>query len=263
MNIGPERENYFVNSLEKGLRVLRAFDSADKQLTLSMLAEKTGLNKATARRFALTLVDLGYLKLIPPNSKFLLTPKVLEFSDLYLKSNDLTDIAQPILEDLTERTGKSTNIAVLDGTDIVYISWVISKSNFINLNLRVGSRLPYYATAIGKAIVSWLPLEERIRLWEASTVKPFTEYTIYDFDQLEREIIEIKEKGYAVSNQEYSDGLLSLAIPLFNWEGNVIAAVNISNYSVKMDMEEFVNAYLLPLKESGKQISSLLGSKEK
>src|SRR5699024_10903249 len=126
--------------------------------------------KATVRRFALTLVDLGYLRL-HQGRFFQLTPKTLDLGAHYLESLNLPDLAHPILEKIATQVKESTNLAVLDEAEIVYVSRVNAAERIIGANLRVGSRLPYYATSLGKALVAWLPEEERRQVWESATVE--------------------------------------------------------------------------------------------
>jgi IclR family transcriptional regulator, pca regulon regulatory protein len=248
--------NYFVNSVAKGFEVLKAFDSSSTFLTLSELERKTGINKATARRFALTLVDLGYLKV--QDNKFCLSPKVLDLGAHYLESLTLPDIAHPILESIASRVKESTNLAVLDEAEIVYVSRVNAAKQIIGANLRVGSRLPYYATSLGKALVAWLPEEERRRIWNSTKIEAFTDYTITDFEQFEAHLKICREQGYAEGNGELEIGLRSIAVPILSRKNEPIAAMNISTNTIRSTEEKIKQAYLPTLLEGAKELNKLI-----
>jgi IclR family transcriptional regulator, pca regulon regulatory protein len=241
--------NYFVNSVAKGFAVLTAFDVNNNTMSLSDLEKKTEINKATVRRFALTLVDMGYLTLTEDN-KYKLSPKVLDLAAHYLESLNLPDLAHPILEKISSAIKESTNLAVLDGSEIVYVLRVSAAKRIIGTNLRVGSRLPYYATSLGKALVAWLPVEERREIWQNAKIEDFTEHTITDFYKLESNFEECRRNGYAEGNDELEVGLRSIAIPIFNKKGEPIAAINVSTNSMRTS-EEKIKERFLPLLISG------------
>lgn len=249
--------NYFVNSVAKGFAVLTAFDSSNYTMSLSDLERKTGINKATVRRFALTLVDLGYLTLTEDN-KFKLSPKVMNLAAHYLESLNLPDLAHPILERISSTIKESTNLAVLDGDEIVYVLRVNAAKRIIGTNLRVGSRLPYYATSLGKALVAWLPAEVRREIWENTEVKAFTEHTITDFDKLESNFENCRRNGYTEGSDELEVGLRSIAIPIFNSTGQTIAAINVSTNSMRTTEEKIKEEFFPLLKEGAEEINRLM-----
>lgn len=251
--------NYFVNSVAKGFAVLTAFDSSSNTMSLSDLEKKTGINKATVRRFALTLVDLGYLTNTLDN-KFKLSPKVLDLAAHYLESLNLPDLAHPILERISSTIKESTNLAVLDGAEIVYVLRVSAAKRIIGTNLRVGSRLPYYATSLGKALVAWLPTVERRAIWEAATVEAYTEHTITEFDQLEAYFEVCHKNGYAEGNDELEVGLRSIALPIFNKKGEPIAAINVSTNSKRTSEEKIKEIFLPLLKEGAEELNRLVST---
>ncbi|HWO78702.1 MAG TPA: IclR family transcriptional regulator C-terminal domain-containing protein [Bacillus sp. (in: firmicutes)] len=254
-----EREsNYFVNSVAKGFEVLKAFDSSSSYLSLSDLERKTGINKATVRRFALTLADLGYLR-VHPDYKFSLSPKVLDLGANYLESLYLPDLAHPILVKIASEVKESTNLAILDHADIVYISRVKAAERIIGSNLHIGSRLPYYATSLGKALVAWLPKEERKQLWNSVKAEAFTPNTITDFDMLEEDFEKCRIRGYAEGCDELEIGLRSIAVPIFNWKGEPIAAMNISTNSMRSSEEKIKNVYLPALLEGAEELNRQVG----
>lgn len=248
------KPNYFVQSVEKAFEVLHAFDSSSMNMSLRDLENKTGINKATARRFALTLVDLGYLRLLPDN-KFQLSPKILDLGAHYLETLNLPDLALPILESISEKVKESTNLAILDGPEIVYVLRVNAAKRIIGANLRVGSRLPYYATSLGKALVAWLPEHERLKTWESATIEAFTEKTITSYEELEEYFFKCRTQGYAEGNDELEVGLRSIAVPIFNRRGETIAAINISTNVMRSSEKQIEELFLPALKEGAKQLN--------
>lgn len=249
--------NYFVHSVAKGFAVLTAFDSRHSSMSLTDLEKKTGINKATVRRFALTLVDLGYL-IQTEEKKFKLSPKVMDLAAHYLESLNLPDLAHPILENISATVKESTNLAVLDGAEIVYVLRVSAAKRIIGTNLRVGSRLPYYATSLGKALVAWLPKEKRREVWESGEIIPYTEHTITDFAELEADFENCRQHGYAEGKDELEVGLRSIAMPIFNQKGEPIAAINISTNSNRTSDEKIKSEYLPLLQKGAEEINRLV-----
>lgn len=253
---GERSSNYFVSSVAKGFVVLKAFDSSSSYFTLSDLEKKTGINKATVRRFALTLVDLGYLKI--QDNKFALSPKVLDLAAHYLESLTLPDMAHAILESIASRVKESTNLAILDEAEIVYVTRVNAAKRIIGANLRVGSRLPYYATSLGKALVAWLPEEERKRVWESAKIEAFTDKTITNFEEFEAHLKICREQGYAEGNGELEIGLRSIAVPIFSRKDEPIAAMNISTNTIRSTEEKIKKVYLPVLLEGAGELNQLI-----
>lgn len=241
-----EKDNnpsYFVNSVAKGFEVLRAFDSNSTEMSLRDLETKTGINKATVRRFALTLVDLGYLRQLPDN-KFKLSPKVLDLGAHYLESLHLPDLALPVLEYIASKVKESTNMAILDGPEVVYVLRVNAAERIIGANLRVGSRLPFYATSLGKSLVAWLPEMERKKIWDSAKIEAFTEKTITTYEEFEAHLATCRSLGYSEGNDELEVGLRSIAMPVFNRKGEPIAAINISTNMMRSSEKQIAENYL-------------------
>ncbi|MCP3740488.1 IclR family transcriptional regulator domain-containing protein [Rossellomorea sp. BNER] len=254
MTIESNQSNYFVQSVAKGFEVLNAFNASSTHLTLGELAQKTGINKATVRRFALTLVDLGYLRLNHDN-RFQLSPKVLNLGHDYLESLNLPDLGQPILETIATQLKESTNLAILDGSEVVYVSRVNAAERIVGANLRVGSRLPYYATSLGKALVAWIPEAERRNIWNQSKIEPFTEKTLITFGKFEENLAQCRSQGFAYGDGELEEGLRSIAMPIFNRKGETIAAMNISTHMLRTTKEKILDNYLPVLKDGVEKLN--------
>ncbi|OMH34935.1 IclR family transcriptional regulator C-terminal domain-containing protein [Tersicoccus sp. Bi-70] len=215
----------FVQSLARGLEVIRAFDAQHPELSLSDVARRTGLTRATARRFLLTLVELGYVR--TDGRLFRLTPQVLRLGYAYLSSMGLTDIAQPHLEALSAELGESTSASVLDGADIVYVARVATR-RLMMVGISVGTRFPAYATSMGRVLLAAqtpADLEEILRERPPSAL---TARTLTDPAALRQEIDRVREAGWAVVDQELEAGLRSVAAPVHGANGEVVAAINVS-----------------------------------
>ncbi|MBM7586105.1 IclR family pca regulon transcriptional regulator [Bacillus pakistanensis] len=246
--------NYFVQSVAKGFEVLKAFDARSSTLSLGELAQKTGINKATVRRFALTLVDLGYLNLMNDN-RFQLSPKVLDLGHHFIESLNLPDLVLPILESMATKLKESTNLAVLDGSEVVYVARVNAAERIVGANLRVGSRLPFYATSLGKALVAWIPATYRRQIWENTNIEAFTEKTLVTFEKFEENLSKCRLQGFAYGDGELDEGLRSIAMPIFNRKGETIAAMNISTHTLRTTKESIFETYLPVLKEGAEKLN--------
>ncbi|MFJ3669858.1 IclR family transcriptional regulator C-terminal domain-containing protein [Streptomyces sp. NPDC090106] len=251
-----DRAPHFVRSLERGLAVIRAFDADHPELTLSEVARACGLTRAAARRFLLTLADLGYVH--ADGRAFRLTPRVLELGYSYLAGFSLAQIAEPHLEQLVERTRESSSLCVLDGDDIVYVARVPAR-RIMTAAITVGTRFPAHATSVGRVILAHLPGEERDALLARTRWRPFTERTITSPDALRTELDRVRRQGYAVVDQELEEGLRSVAAPVRDRGGEVVAAVNIPVHASRNTLASVRRDLLPPLQETVAGIEADLG----
>ncbi|MFF7937365.1 IclR family transcriptional regulator C-terminal domain-containing protein [Streptomyces sp. NPDC007940] len=219
-----DRAPHFVRSLERGLAVIRAFDADHPELTLSEVARSCGLTRAAARRFLLTLADLGYVR--ADGRAYRLTPRVLELGYSYLSSFSLAQIAEPHLEQLVENTRESSSLCVLDGDDIVYVARVPAR-RIMTAAITVGTRFPAHATSVGRVILAHLPEEEVETRLARAELTPLTGRTIVSAELLRTELERVRRQGYALVDQELEEGLRSIAAPVRDRDGEVVAAVNI------------------------------------
>lgn len=235
------RAGEFVQSLERGLAVIRAFGAETPSLTLSEVARATGLSRAAARRFLHTLVELGYVA--SDGREFTLRPLVLELGFSYLSSLSLPQIAQPHLKQLSVDVGESSSLAVLDGTDIVYIARVATY-RIMSAAIVVGTRFPAFATSMGRAILGTGP-QERADHFAASVELPaLTPHTITDRAEFAAALDLVREQGWALVDQELEEGLRSIAAPVHDVDGRVVAAVNISAPVRRGDVSQIVDELL-------------------
>jgi IclR family pca regulon transcriptional regulator len=215
----------FVQSLARGLSVLRAFDAEHTRLTLAEIASRASMSRAAARRLVLTLEHLGYVR--NSGREYVLSPSVLELGFGYLGSLNLTDLAQPLLEDLARNVNQSSSMAVLDGQSIVYVLRVPGR-RIMSVTLGVGARLPAYCAAMGRVLLSGLD-EKALDEWllDCNPVQ-LTPYTVVDTRRLRRIAEEVRLQGYAWVEQELELGLCSLAVPVHNADGRIATAINVS-----------------------------------
>lgn len=240
----PERGVHFVRSLERGLAVIRAFHTDASALTLSDVAKSTGLTRAAARRFLLTLADLGYVR--TDGKHFSLTPRVLELGYAVLSSMTLPEVAQPHLERLSGEVGESSSVSVLDGTDIVYVAR-FAVSRIMTVSITVGTRFPAYATSMGHVLLAGLDDDALESYLSEATLAPLTSQTITSPERLREEVAQARQQGWAMVDQGLEAGLRSIAAPLRDRSGAVIAAVNVSTHASRTSVEVLRRDMLPPL----------------
>lgn len=238
---------HHIRSLGRGLAVIRAFDGEHPRQTLSEVARSTGLSRAAARRFLLTLVDLGYVSV--RDHRFQLTPKVLEIGYAYLSSVSLPQLAQRHLEYIAGEAEESASVSVLDDRDVIYIARV-AKSRIMTVSINVGTRFPAYATSLGRAILAGLEPDELDSYLDRYELEALTPRTIIDEGMFRDELTRVREQGYALLDQELEPGLRSIAVPVRDPSHRVVAASNISTHSSRVPMDDLLER-LLPILQEG------------
>ncbi|MFD7708741.1 IclR family transcriptional regulator C-terminal domain-containing protein [Streptomyces sp. NPDC059785] len=236
------RESHFVRSFERGLAVIRAFDADHPELTLSEVARACDLTRAAARRFLLTLADLGYVH--TDGRMFRLTPRILELGYAYLSGLTLPELAEPFLEQLAAQVGESSSLCVLDGDDVVYLARVPTR-RIMTAAITVGTRFPAHVTSVGRVILAHLPDAEIDARVARTELRPLTSRTLVSPDLFKAELRRIRRQGYAIVDQELEEGLRSVAAPVRDREGEVVAAVNIPVPASRVSVES-VRRDLLP-----------------
>ncbi len=252
------RRTDFVQSLDRGLAVIRCFSSEHPSLTLSEVAERTGLTRAAARRFLLTLQELGYVG--SSGRQFSLRPRVLALGYAYLSSFSVSQIAQPHLEDLTEELHESCSVSVLDGDDIVYVARA-SANRIMTIALTVGTRLPPYPTSMGRVLLAGLPEAELDTHLSRARLRKLTEHTVDDPDQLRAILADVRAKGWAAVDQELEAGVRSIAVPIRDSSGRVVAAINASAHAARVPMRTLEKQFLPRLLDAAQQIDAELASR--
>ncbi len=245
------RGRQFVRSLERGLEVIRALSAPGRGRTLSEVARAAGLTRASARRFLLTLEELGYVR--TEEHRFVLTPRTLELGYAFLSGLTLPQIAQPHLRELVARVGESSSVSVLDDTEIVYVAREPTQ-RIMTVVISVGTRFPAYATSMGRVLLAGLPPGEFEILLERSQLTPLTAATITDRPRLRGEIERVRRQGWALVDQELEDGLRALAVPIRSPTGEVDAAINLSTHASRRSAEALRREFLPPLREAAAAI---------
>jgi IclR family pca regulon transcriptional regulator len=239
---GAERGPAFVQSLERGLAVIKAFDADHAELTLSDVARVTGLTRAAARRFLHTLVDLGYVR--TDGRLFALRARVLELGYAYLSSLSLPEVALPHMERLVEQVHESCSLSVLDGDDVVYVARVPTR-RIMTIAISVGTRFPAYATSMGRVLLAHADPDWLVSYLATTRMEPLTRRTVTDPDRLAGVLARVRTQGYCLVDQELEDGLRSIAVPVHDGQGAVVAAVNVSAH-VSRGAAESIRRELLP-----------------
>ena len=244
-----------VAGLEKGLAVIEAFDQERPRLTISQVAERTGLTRAAARRYLLTLMHLGFVS--QDRKMFALTPRVLSLGQSYLHSARLPRIVEPELNKLAMTLKEASAAGVLDGFDVVVVAAATAGRMHVP-SMQPGKRVPAHCTSIGRVLLAALP-PEQINAWLApEALVAHTPNTIMQPERLRMEIARARAQGYACTDQEFTPGLRSIAVPLHNHRGDVAAAMNLCVPAARMGMEEMVDQCLPILLQTQAHLKVLL-----
>lgn len=260
MSDDQARGGHFVQSLERGLAVVRAFSAEHPTMTLSEVARKTGLTRAAARRFLLTLADLGYVR--TDGRLFSLTPRVLDLGYAYVASAGLPDVSQPHLQDLSAQVRESASASVLDGDEVLYVARAAA-SRIMTVSVTVGTRFPASATSMGRVLLAGLDGKELADYLGRVELPSLTRFTITDPAQLRAELELVAEQGYALVDQELEEGLRSLAVPVRDRSGEVVAAVNISAHANRTSIDEVLEKLLPALQRATEHIETDLRAVER
>ncbi|TFD54468.1 IclR family transcriptional regulator [Cryobacterium frigoriphilum] len=239
---GPERPDYFVRSAEMTLAVLLAFTANEPRQTVTQIADKTGVSRARARRFLLTLTDLGYLR--SDGKSFELTPRTMDIGASYLANLSLPQVADEHLKRLAVELNETTSLCILDGPDVVYVAR-IAAPRLLGVSVNVGTRFPAWATSMGRVLLASLPEAVRESYFASLTLQAFTEHSVTSIDQLRVEVEHAAVHGWSLVSQELDDGLRGVAVPVRRGT-QVIAAVNVSLQSHRVSAGS-IEASVVPL----------------
>jgi len=254
---GNERDGEFVQSLDRGLAVVRALTADRRELTLSEVAQLTGLTRAAARRFLHTLVALGYVR--TDGRRFALRPRVLELGHRYLAALGLPEAARPHMEWVVDQVHESCSLSVLDDDDVVYVARVPGRQ-IMTVSITVGTRFPAHATSMGRVLLAHRDPSELQEYLRRVRMEPITPHTTTDPAQLAAILAHVRAEGHCVVDQELEEGLRSIAVPVHDPAGEVVAAMNVSVH-VSWGAVEEMRAVLLPLLRdaAGRVTTSLPG----
>lgn len=251
-------EKYVNQSLTRGLQILDCFGADDSTLSLAELGARTGLSQATTFRLAATLTKLGYLSQDARTKRYQLGIKVLSLGNAFLMSIRFPQVALPILEQAAQRWNEAVNMSILDGREIVYVTRIAVK-RIIATNFQVGSRLPAHCTSMGKVLLAFRPREEVEELYAGVQLEAFTDRTIDSLSALQDALEKVRRDGFAVNDEELEYGLRSVAAPVWNAAGEVIAAVNISVAAGRVSLESLHSQFMPHIRRTADEISARLG----
>jgi IclR family transcriptional regulator, pca regulon regulatory protein len=259
MTVSSEsRPAEFVQSLERGLAVIRSFSRERPALTLSEIADLTGLTRAAARRFLITLKDLGYVG--SDGRLFSLRPRVLDLGYSYLSSLPIWEVAKPHLEDLADKVQETTSASVLDGTDIVFVARVETK-RIMAMTLGVGSRLPAWATAMGRVLLADMPPADLDAYLAKVRLEPLSARTVTDEAQLREIIDQARIQGWILVDQEVEEGVRSLAVPIRSPDGRAAAALTVCSHAFRVSVERVMEEFLPLVLETSKRITEEIAAR--
>jgi IclR family pca regulon transcriptional regulator len=245
-------ERDYVNSLARGLDVIRAFTRARPRMTLSEIARTTGMTRATVRRFLLTLVREGYAE--KDEKLFALKPKILELGYSALSSMGILDVAQPIMNELARTLQESVFCAVLTGEDVTYIARATS-DRLVHVSIAVGGRAPAHAVSTGRVLLGAEPPEALASYLERVTLQAHTCRTVTSKPQLKAAIEAARVDGYSIVDQELEIGLGSISVPIRNPAGRVLAALNVCCPSSRSTVDEMRERILPELQLAARAIT--------
>lgn len=248
-----------VQSFERGLAVIRAFDAQRPELTLTEVAELAGVTRAAARRFLLTLVEVGYMR--TDGKRFSLRPRVLELGNAYLSGNGLAEVSRTHMEELVAEVGDSSALCVLDGDDIVYVALVrVPARRVMALNVTIGSSLPAYPSSMGRVLLADQPDEWRAGYLQRADLQSFTPHTVTDPRDFGEILDGVRADGYALVDQELDLGLRSIAVALRGSDGSAYASLNVSMHSSTRTPDEMRAQLLEPLRRTADAIHADLAA---
>ena len=251
-----ERTGDFVTSLARGLTVIQAFSADARRMTLTEVAERTDLTRAAARRFLLTLHQLGFVAF--DGKYFALTPRVLSLGFAYLSSQDFWEATRPYLEEVTHKLNESCSAAVLDGSEVVYVARSAAPHRLMSVALNIGTRLPAHATSMGQILLGGLGDDTWQAYCRNTTLSRFTSRTLTDPTALRVRVCAARDHGYVLVDQELEEGLRSLAVPVYNDKGEMLAAINVSTHAARVSRTAMLRDFLPHLRATAMRIGAAI-----
>jgi IclR family pca regulon transcriptional regulator len=244
----------FIEAIARGLDVIRAFKAGQPAMSLAAVAAASELPRPTARRILLTLEQLGYVRQVEA-SGYELTPRVLDLGMSYVLSHGLWEIARPHMEALVARTGESSSIAQLDGPDIVYVARV-AVPKIVTLSVTIGTRFPAMPTSLGKVLLAALPLADAERVLAEPSRSGISPRWLPDAAERAAALREVRARGWALTDEQLAPGIRSVAVPLRDGDGRVIAALNVNSHAAETPLDVLIGQHLPLLIQTAGAISA-------
>lgn len=246
----------YMASLARGLEVMRGFSREKRHMSIAQLAHKTGIPRASVRRCLYTLAQLGYVA-SDDGRNYSLQPKVLGLGHAYLSSTPMVVTAQPFLDRVSEAVTESCSLAVLDGDDILYLARSVT-SRIISVTLNVGSRLPAHCTSIGHVLLANLPPQELDGWLAQADLRAYTERTITTEEKLREELARVREQDYAIADRLLELAVRSIAVPVRNASGTVVAGINVIVEAGRVSLRDMRTLYLPHLRAAAAELAAQL-----
>jgi IclR family transcriptional regulator, pca regulon regulatory protein len=245
----------FIESLDRGLRVMEMFGGRQQPMTLSDLAKAAGLPRATARRILFTLERAGFVE--SDGKLFRLTPRVLMLASTYLASNHVVSVLQPALDRLSSEVQEISSMAILDGNDAVFIARA-SPTRIFSSGIDIGYRLPAFCTSVGRVLLSRLSDGELAAALDAMDLAPLTPFTVTDRKLLLDAIIADRAQGYSLVDREAEPGFRSISVPVRRYDNAIVAAINMGAHVDRVSTQEMIERFLPRLQETAGSVKSML-----
>lgn len=247
----------FVTSLAKGLAVIQAFGPDSPRMTLSEVAAQTDMSRATARRLLLTLETLGFMQSNGRN--FELSPHILDLGYSFLSAHNFTGVIQTLIEGVTRELQESCSVGMFNRDDVVYVARSAAEHRLMSISLSIGSRLPAATTSMGRVLLANMDEQASRVFLDAVTIEPTTPRTTTDKGELRKILNNVRRDGYCVIDQELEPGLRSLAVPVRNPAGCVVAAVNVSTNAGRVPQQRLLDEFLPVLRRCAESIGPYIG----
>ena len=250
-------EKGIVQSIDRALSILEVLSDYSEGLGVTEISEQVNLHKSTVYRLLTTLIYKGYVVQDAETNKYGITLKLFELGSKKVESMDLLSVSKEYTKKLMESVNEVVHLVVREGSEIVYIDKV-EANNTIMMASTIGKRSPMYCTSVGKAILAHLPEKKVKEIWDNSKIVKYTDYTITDFEELKTELEDIRQKGYAVDNEENEIGVRCIGVPIFNRHGKVEAAISISGPAIRVT-ESKISNFSIKVMNTASLISRELG----
>ena len=252
---GNRRATDFIESLDRGLRVLEIFGGSRQPMTLSDIARAADLPRATARRILFTLERAGFVA--TDGKLFRLMPRVLTLASAFLASSHVVSVLQPALDRLSSEAQEISSMAILDGNDAVFIARA-SPTRVFSAGIDIGYRLPAFCTSVGRVLLSRLPDDELAAALGRMPLAALTPFTVTDRRKLLKTILADRAQGYSLVDREAEPGFRSVSVPIRRYDGDIVAAINMGAHVDRVSAEEMVARFLPRLQETAASVKSLL-----
>ena len=246
----------FMTSLARGLAVVQAFQERKRHLTIAQISHRTEIPRAAVRRCLHTLIKLGYAT--TDGRTYSLLPKVLTLGHAYLSSTPLAVSAQPYLDRMSEQLHEACNMATLEGDDILYIARSATTQRLISVDLSVGGRLPAYCTSMGRILLAALDDPSLREYLDHAELVAKTSRTLHTPESLLACLQEVRQQGWCIVDQELEQGLRSIAVPVYDASGQVVAALNVSTHAGRVSRTELEQRFLPGLLSASRDLSAQL-----